>query len=64
MGKILGRLLGILGLGVTVGSVIEVIKPSEPQVTTAFDWQGLLLTLAITGVITLIITWIIKRRKN
>ena len=62
-------LLKILGIGTAVGvgsgvvnGVINNNGETTNTVTSVFDIEGLLITLAVAGVITLII-YLIKRRK-
>lgn len=63
----IGRALAMIGGAVGIGLVGDAISgantstPTTPQVTTVFDWQGLLISLAIAGVAALI-TWLIIRR--
>lgn len=66
MPAVLAWLFGIIGTGVVTWGIDSLVGNSSsqtttPTVTTSFDWQGLLLSIAIAGVAALI-TWLILRR--
>ena len=65
LGRVIGVIAGALGIGAVVNEVTNNNQSNGETtntVTSVFDIEGLLITLAVAGVITLII-YLIKRRK-
>ena len=62
IGRALALLGGTVGVSLLGNALTGGSSSTEPQTVTVFDWQGLLISIAIAGVAALI-TWLILRRR-
>ena len=61
--KALGVVAGVLGIGTIVNEVTKNESETVNTVTSVFDIEGLLITLAVAGIFTLLI-YLIKRSRK